>query len=126
MDYNFLRQLHISCAAISIALFALRWTLDCSGRSWRQWRWLRIAPHANDTVLLTAAIGLAAWSHQYPWQLPWLGAKVLLLLLYIGLGKRALRPALPRTIRMAWGLAALTTASCIVLLAVQRPVHLPL
>lgn len=124
MDYAFLRHVHITCAATSIALFALRWTLDCSGRSWRQWRWLRIAPHANDTVLLTAAIGLAAWSHQYPWQLPWLGAKVLLLLLYIGLGKWALRPALPRNIRIARGLAALTTATCIVLLAVLRPLSL--
>ena len=124
MDYASIRHLHISCAAISIALFALRWTLSLRAIAWRQKKWLRIAPHINDAVLLTAAIALATISHQYPWREAWLGAKVLLLLAYIGLGKLALRPDQPRSSQAFWGAAALATVFSIVALAVTR--HVPL
>ena len=124
MDYTSIRHVHIGCAAISIALFALRWLLALRAIDWRQWKWLRIAPHANDALLLTAAIALATLSHQYPWQHLWLGAKVLLLLAYIGLGKMALRPDQPRTTQAFWGAAALVTVFSIVALAVTR--HAPL
>lgn len=120
MDYMLLRHLHITCAAISIVLFALRWLLSLRAVAWRQWRWLRITPHVNDTVLLTAAIALATISHQYPWREPWLGAKVLLLLAYIGLGKLALRPDQPRTAQALWGATALVTVFSIVAIATTR------
>lgn len=120
MNYLLIRHLHISCAAISIALFTLRWLLSLRAVDWRRWTWLRIVPHANDAVLLTAAIALATISHQYPWREPWLGAKVLLLLAYIGLGKLALRPDQPRTTQAFWGAAALVTVFSIVAIAVTR------
>lgn len=120
MDYASIRHLHIACAAISIALFALRWLLSLRAVDWRRWKWLRIAPHANDAVLLTAAIALATISHQYPWREAWLGAKVLLLLAYIGLGKQALRPDQPRTTQASWGVAALVTVFSIVAIAITR------
>ena len=122
MGYTGIRHLHMACAAMSITLFVLRWTLDLRRISWRQWHWLRVAPHVNDTVLLTAAIALATLSHQYPWQLPWLGAKVTLLLAYIGLGKMALRPGIPNRSRLIWGLCALTTVFSIVAIAMLRPI----
>lgn len=121
MDYPLIRHIHITCAALSIALFTLRWLLSLRAVAWRQWTWLRIVPHANDAVLLTAAIALATISHQYPWQHFWLGAKVLLLLGYIGLGKMALRPAQPRAPQAFWGTAALLTVFSIVAMAVTRP-----
>jgi uncharacterized membrane protein SirB2 len=124
MDYASIRHLHISCAAISIALFALRWVLSLRAIAWRQWKWLRIAPHVNDTVLLTAATALATLSAQYPWREIWLGAKVLLLLAYIGFGKMALRPDQARASQALWGFAALLTVFSIVTLAVTR--HVPL
>lgn len=120
MDYVGIRQVHITCAASSIALFTLRWLLSLCAIDWRQWKWLRIAPHANDALLLTAAITLVTLSQQYPWREPWLGAKVLLLLGYIGLGKLALRPDQTRATQAFWGLAALVTVFSIVALAVTR------
>ena len=120
MDYASIRHLHIACAAISIALFALRWLLSLRAVDWRRWKWLRIAPHVNDAVLLTAAIALATISHQYPWREAWLGVKVLLLLAYIGLGKLALRPDQPRTTQASWGVAALVTVFSIVAIAITR------
>lgn len=120
MDYADIRLLHIACASISIGLFVLRGALQLAGVAWRRWRVLRILPHANDTVLLAAAIALAAISHQYPWQQPWLGAKVVALLVYIVLGHMAFRSGATRAQQaLAFG-AALATVGYIVLAAVSR------
>jgi uncharacterized membrane protein SirB2 len=120
VDYATVRTLHISCAALSIALFALRAGLALTGFDWRRWRWLRVAPHATDTVLLTAAVTLAFWSGQAPWELPWLGAKVLALFLYIALGSLALRPVQPESARRIYTGMALFTVAYIVAAAITR------
>ena len=88
MDYASIRLVHITCAFISVGLFTLRGLCQWRAVDWRRWRWLRVAPHVNDTVLLCAAVTLAAMSSQYPLVQPWLTAK----LLYIGLGGVALSP----------------------------------
>lgn len=120
MSYADIRLLHISCASISICLFLLRGVLQFSGIDWRRWRWLRVAPHVNDTVLLGAAIALSLYSHQYPVAQGWLTAKVLALLLYIGLGSMAFRRGRPRAQQMAAFVAALVTVGYIVAVAIHR------
>lgn len=96
-----LKHLHMSFAALSGALFVLRgvWMLRTS--SMLQRRWVRIAPHIVDTVLLASAIGLAVWSSQYPFAQAWLTAKVLALIGYIGLGTIALKRGGTPAIRAA-------------------------
>lgn len=120
MTYTDIRLLHITSAGISICLFLLRGVLQFSGVDWRQWRWLRIVPHVNDTVLLGAAIALVLVSHQYPLAQGWLTAKVLALLLYIGLGSIAFRRAGPRSQQAAAFIAALLTVAYIVAVAINR------
>jgi uncharacterized membrane protein SirB2 len=120
MDYADIRLLHIVCAGISIALFALRGALQFAGVPWRRWRMLRIAPHVNDTVLLAAAVALAWISHQLPWQQPWLGAKVVALLVYIVLGHMAFRAGAPRARQALAFAAALATVAYIVAVAITR------
>ena len=85
------KWIHVSAAFVSVSGFALRgiWMLANSPLFNR--RWVRIAPHIVDTVLLASAIALAAMLHQYPFAHPWLTAKVLALLVYIGLGMAAFR-----------------------------------
>lgn len=121
MDYSTVRALHIACAALSITLFVARGTMQLAGVNWRRWRWLRILPHVNDTVLLGAAFTLSLASHQYPLQQPWLTAKVLALLLYIGVGSLALRarPPSPGRQRLAFAVA-LATVAYIVAVALTR------
>jgi len=126
MDYLVLRHLHISCAAISITLFVVRGTCQTAGWQWRQWRWLRIAPHLVDTVLLVAAISLAWRSQQYPFAQNWLSAKVVALLVYIGLGSLALRTGASRTVQRAAFLGALLTVAYIVGVAMTRSASLGL
>ncbi len=106
-----LKSLHVSCAIISYLLFFLRglWLLRDSPVM-RQ-RWVKIAPHSVDTVLLGSAIALA-WQLGYtPFNAPWLAAKIVALLIYIGLGLLAFRFAQTQRSRLlAWLGAQLTFA----------------
>jgi uncharacterized membrane protein SirB2 len=120
MDYATIRTLHIGCAAISITLFAARGAMQLAGIDWRRWRWLRIAPHLNDTLLLAAAITLAVMSAQYPLVQPWLTAKVLALVAYVALGSVALRRGLPARTRGLAFVAALASVGYIVGAAITR------
>jgi len=98
-----LKSLHVTCVVISFMLFFLRgiWLLNDSPIM-RQ-RWVKIATHSVDTVLLVSAITLA-WQLGYtPFNSPWLAAKIVALLLYIGLGMVAFRFAKTRMLRItAW------------------------
>ena len=120
MNYLLVEQLHMTCAALSGSLFLLRglWMLMDSPRL-RQ-RWVRVLPHAIDTVLLASAVTLAVWSAQYPVAQGWLTAKVAALLLYIVLGSVALRRGRSRTTRAAAFVAALATFAYIVGVALTR------
>ena len=108
MSYALLKSLHIGTAALSFGLFFIRgvWMLRAPERLRR--RWVRIVPHLNDTLLLGSAIALALWSRQYPGVNAWLTAKVIALLVYIGLGMFALKRGRTRGIRaFAWFAAML-------------------
>ncbi len=120
MDYAQVRWLHIGCAGISIALFLLRGTLQFCSIDWRRSRWLRIAPHVNDTVLLGAAIALTIMSGQYPLEQDWLSAKVIALLVYIATGSLAFRRGASGRQRALAFTAALATVAYIVAVATSR------
>lgn len=126
MDHSTLRAVHIGCAGISIGLFVLRGAMQGAGIDWRRWRWLRIAPHVNDTLLLAAAIALAVTTAQYPFVQAWLTAKVLALCAYVALGRVALKREMPPTRRGAAFIAALASVAYIVGVAVTRSASLGL
>lgn len=120
MDYVTLKHLHMTCAALSGTLFLLRgaWMLRASGMLQR--RWVRIAPHVIDTLLLASAICLVLWSHQYPGQQPWLTAKLVTLMGYIVLGTIALKRGRTKGQRLAAFIAALALFLYIVMVAVTK------
>ena len=120
MDYLLLKFVHIGCVAVSYALFVVRgvWMMRESG--WLQRRWVKIAPHVVDTLLLASAIALAVMSRQYPFAENWLTAKVAALLIYIGLGTLALKRGKTRRARTAAWLAAQAVFLYIVAVAVTR------
>jgi len=70
-------------------------------------RWVRIAPHFVDTLLLTSAVSLAVLSAQYPFARPWLTAKLIGLLVYILCGMAALRRGRTRRQRIFFFVLAL-------------------
>lgn len=109
MSYLALKHVHMTAVVLSLALFALRgaWLVLDSPRLGA--RWVRVAPHLVDTVLLLSALALCATLGQWPFAVPWLTVKVLLLVAYVGLGMLALRPGRPKRVRVAALLLALAT-----------------
>lgn len=121
-----LKAIHISCVFLSFSLFFLRgiWLLRES--SIMQQRWVKIAPHSIDTVLLVSAISLA-WQLGYtPFNSPWLAAKIIALFVYIGLGMLAFRFAKTNVIRLYAWLAALIAFAYMVMAAITHDPQLTL
>lgn len=120
MNYYTIKTIHFTAVALSFGGFFARGMGSLRGASWVRGRAARTLPHIIDTVLLLSAIELA-WSLSLnPLSTPWLMAKIIGLLVYIGLGVVALRPAFsPPARAMAW-LAALVTFGYIVSVAVTK------
>jgi uncharacterized membrane protein SirB2 len=95
MDLATLKAVHVATAAASWLMFFVRglWMLGRSPLLER--RWVRIVPHVNDTVLLAAGVWMAVTLRQYPGTHAWLTAKVIALVVYVGLGTVALRRRRP-------------------------------
>lgn len=122
MDYGTLKLLHALTVAITLALFLLRgfWMLTDSPRL--RARWLRIAPHSNDTLLLATAIAMLVVGGLNPLVHPWIIAKIIGLLAYIGLGTVALKRGASKAIRVKALIAALGIFAYIVAVAVTKQV----
>ena len=111
MDYATIKLLHQSSVALSGLGFAVRGIASLRGAQWTQSRLAKSLPHVVDSVLLLSAVTLAAMLHLNPAHAPWLMAKLLGLLLYIGLGIVALRPRFGwKTRATAWVLALVVLA----------------
>jgi uncharacterized membrane protein SirB2 len=120
MTYLTVKYLHVLFAILSGAFFLARGILMLRQSDVLQQKWIRIAPHVIDTLLLTFAVALAVWSSQYPGQQAWLTAKVMALILYIFLGTIALKRGRSRTVRLAAFIAALATFAYIAAVALTR------
>lgn len=120
MIYLLLKHLHVTCVVITGAGFLLRgmWMLTDSPHLNR--RWVKVAPHVIDTLLLASAIALVVLTHQLPWEQSWVLAKILGLLAYIGFGMVALRRGRTKALRIATWLAALGSFAYIVSVALTR------
>lgn len=120
MSYYALKHFHMSFAVVSGALFLVRGLWMLAGSARLQQRWVRVVPHIVDTLLLASAIGLAVWSGQYPFQAPWLTAKLIALVAYIGLGTVALKRGRTRQVRALAFAGALACFTYILAVAVTK------
>ena len=120
IEYLLLKQIHVTAVVLSVSFFMLRgiWMLADSPRL--QARFVRIAPHVIDTVLLASAVGLALVVRQYPFVDGWLTAKVLGLVAYVVLGSIALKRGRSRGVRAAAFAGALACVAYIVGVAVTH------
>jgi uncharacterized membrane protein SirB2 len=118
--YAAVKHLHIACVALSGTGLFLRGLLMLANSPLLQHRWVKVAPHVNDSVLLAAAVVLAVLTRQYPFVDAWLTAKVFGLMAYIVLGAVALRPGRPRGVRAAAWVAALAVYAYIVSVALTK------
>jgi uncharacterized membrane protein SirB2 len=120
MDFLSVKTVHVTCVAASYTLFFLRGMWLMQGSPVMRQRWVKIVPHVTDTLLLASAIALAIAIRQYPGTDAWLTAKVVGLLLYIGLGMIAFRFSKTRRSRTAAWVAAQLVFFYIVAVALTR------
>lgn len=120
-SYLILKSIHMMAAYLTVVLFSLRLLLDAVGRpNWRRspLRWI---PHANDTVLLVAAISLLFVTPWMPFVHGWLTAKIFLLVGYIVAGVFAMQETRSLQVRVIASVLALVQITAIFHLAVNRP-----
>ena len=121
-SYPYWLGVHLGAVAISLSLFVVRLVQDQRGVDWRaRWPWLRWVPHANDTVLLCAGIGLCAVAGWRPWLHGWLALKLALLALYVVTGKQALSCERPPDQRRRFATLALASVGTMIYLALDKP-----
>ena len=120
MDYVAIKTLHQTAVALSVTGFFARGAGSLLGATWVSGRLAKTLPHIVDSVLLASAVWLAWTLRLNPAQAPWLLAKIVGLLGYIGLGMVALKPARPVPVRAAAFVAALVTFGWIVSVAITK------
>lgn len=120
MSYLALKHVHLGCVALSGGGFVLRgvWMLMESPQLAK--RWVKVAPHIVDTLLLASAIALCLLTRQYPLAQDWLSAKVIALFAYVGVGSLALRRGRTKRVRFVAWCAALAIFGYIVSVALAR------
>jgi len=124
MEYLALKQIHVACVALSFAGFFVRGVWMIRESPLLRQRWVRVAPHVVDTVLLASAIALAVLLGQYPFVHGWLTAKVAGLALYIALGMVALRFGATRRVRIGAWLLAQVIFAYVVAVAITRNIFI--
>jgi len=107
--YMGLKHLHMLCVLLSITGFTLRGIWMLTDSPLLNKKFVRIAPHIVDTLLLLTAFSLAFMINQYPFFTGWLTAKLLGLIVYIGLGVIALKKGKTKTVRGVAFILALAT-----------------
>ena len=120
MNYLLLKTVHQTAVVCSITGFFVRGAASLAGGAWVQARWAKTSAELIDTVLLLSAVALAWMALLNPIRTPWLLAKILALVVYVAFGVVALRPGLPRPLRVAAWLAALATVGYIVSVAITK------
>ena len=114
--YDAVKQVHVAAVVLSWALFFVRgvWMIADSPRLGA--RWVRIAPHVNDTVLLLAGIYLATLVGLQPW----IVSKLVALVAYILIGMVAIRHGPTKPVRIAAWVLAQAIFLYIVAVAVRK------
>jgi uncharacterized membrane protein SirB2 len=120
MDYFTLKTIHQGAVVLSLAGFIVRGAASLQGAAWVRGRTAKTLPHLVDTVLLVSALLLAWQLRLTPGNAPWLTAKIVGLVIYIGLGVLALRPGRPLAVRASAWIAALVVFGWIVSVALTR------
>ena len=117
-----LKTIHVTFVALSFAGFFIRGIWMLKDSPLLQQRWVRITPQVVDTVLLVSAIVLAVQLQFSPMAQPWLMAKIIALVVYIGAGLVALRFGRDKRIRLLAWLFGLVVFLYIVSVAMSKSV----
>lgn len=119
--YTTIKIIHSASILLSFVGFFIRGILMIKESNILQAKFVKIAPHVVDTVLLVSAIMLVILSAQYPITHNWLTIKVVGLFLYIGLGLWAFRLGKTKQQKVIAWVSALIVFVLIIITAVTKP-----
>ena len=120
MDYGVVKLIHQAAVTLSFLGFLVRGLGMLADSDWVRDRAVRTLPHIVDTILLLSGVTLAWQLRLSPTAAPWLAAKLVGLVVYIGLGMIALRRGRTKRQRTVAWIAALVTFGYIVSVALTR------
>ena len=115
-----LKHLHMTVAVISILLFTFRFALTLVNSNKLSLKWLKIAPHIIDTLLLSLGIALSIKLAINPAEQLWLAEKLLAVFAYIFTGYYTLKLARNRTMQIIGFLGAIGWVMLIVRIAISK------
>jgi len=115
-----IKWVHIGAVSLSGCLFALRGGASLAGAAWPHAAPVRYASYTIDTVLLSAALMLAAILPAGYFANHWLTTKLLLIVVYIVLGAFTLRRARSRRARALCFAAALIAFASVIGIAIAH------
>jgi len=117
---NLVLTIHVATVLLSLFGFVFRGVLRFRGSDLINRRWLKITPHIVDTVLIISAITLLLQASLNPLNAPWLIAKIIALVIYIGLGLVAFRFASSRGVALWCWVMAIVVFCYILAVAVTK------
>lgn len=119
--YLALKHLHLTFVALSLILFVVRGIWLFMDSTMLGKKWVKILPHIVSTLLLVSGIVLAVHLHMSPGNQPWLLAKIIALVAYIGLGVAAFKATNPVNRKVFWLIALLVFAYMVSVALTKNP-----
>lgn len=117
--YLALKHIHLTFVALSLLAFFVRGIWLFMNSSMLSKKWGKILPHIISTILLVSGIVLAVHLSLSPGSQPWLMAKIVGLIAYIGLGVAAFKVPNPNARKLLW-VSALIVFAYIVSVAITK------
>ena len=118
--YTLIKNIHMTCAVLSITGFILRGIWMIRESDILSHRIVKILPHVIDALLLATALILVFIIDQFPFIHQWLTVKVIALVVYIVLGMAAFKWAKTKASKITYWLLAVVTFSYIVFVALTK------
>ena len=120
MDYALLKTFHQLAVVISFAGFFVRGVGMLNDATWLRHRSVKMLPHVVDTILIVSAVWLAWILRLTPTNAPWIGAKIIGLLVYIAVGMVALRFGRTKPVRASAWIGAMLVFGYVVSVAIAK------
>lgn len=117
--YLALKHIHLAFVVLSLLAFFVRGIWLFMNSSMLSKKWVKILPHVISTILLVSGIVLAVHLSMSPGSQPWLMAKIIGLIAYIGLGVAAFKVPNPNSRKLLW-ISALIVFAYIVSVAISK------
>jgi uncharacterized membrane protein SirB2 len=117
--YLALKHIHLTFVVLSLLAFFVRGIWLFINPSMLSKKWVKILPHVISTILLVSGIVLAVHLSMSPGSQPWLMAKIIGLIAYIGLGVAAFKVPNPNARKLLW-ISALIVFAYIVSVAISK------